>query len=215
MSCPLCLRQKVEQFDQDKSRHYLKCDCGLVYVPREELISEADEKKRYDSHQNSESDPGYKNYLNQIAEAMLPFLNKKEEGLDFGCGSSKIMEEILSDNGFKTRSFDLYYHPEEALLKGKYHFLILSEVIEHLRNPREILLNLKGMLHANGKIFIKTKWYPDKIHDFSQWFYKRDLTHIQFFNESSFQELSHLLELEDIQILGNDLYLFRSTIEEK
>lgn len=215
MTCPLCLGQKVEQFDQDKFRHYIKCGCGLIYVPREELISETDEKKRYDSHQNSETDPGYRKYLKQIAEAMLPFLNENEEGLDFGCGSSKMMEEILKENGHKAHSFDLYYHPEEDLLKKKYHFLILSEVIEHLRNPREISLNLKKMLHPDGKIFIKTKWYPDSTHEFSQWFYKRDLTHVQFFNENSFQELGRLLELQDIQFLGDDLYLFRSTIEAK
>ena len=215
MNCPLCLGDKVEQFDQDKIRRYLKCDCGLIYVPRDELISETDEKKRYDSHQNSESDPGYRNYLKQIADAVLPFLDKNDEGLDFGCGRSLIMEELLQENGLQISSFDLYFHPHRDLLQKKYHFLILSEVIEHLRDPREIMLNLKELLHPGGKIFIKTKWYPKTVQEFSQWFYKRDITHVQFFNESSFQELGRLLELEEILNLGNDLYLFRSTMPVK
>lgn len=215
MTCPLCLSYKVEQFDQDKFRHYLKCDCGLVFVPREELISEEDEKKRYDSHQNSESDPGYRNYLKQIADAVLPYVKENEVGLDFGCGRSKVLEEILHSDGVHVSSFDLFYHPEQDLLEKKYHFLILSEVIEHLRDPREIMLKLKELLHPRGKIFIKTKWYPAEAQKFSEWFYKRDLTHVQFFNETSFQELGRIIGLENLQDLGNDLYLFCSTIEVK
>lgn len=216
MPCPLCFGHKDELFDQDKARRYFKCnDCGLVYVPREELVSPELEKKRYDSHQNSENDPGYRNYLKQIAESILPFLNEGELGLDFGCGRSKLMEEILKESGFQINSFDLYYHAQEELLQEKYHFLILSEVIEHLRDPREIMLKLKELLHPGGRIFIKTKWYPYDPQDFSQWFYKRDITHVQFFNESSFKELGCLLEMENIQNLGEDFYLFRSTSEEK
>lgn len=216
MSCPLCRSLKVEQFDQDKFRHYLRCSvCGLVYVPREEMISPEDEKKRYDSHQNSETDPGYRHYLKQIADSIRPYLNKNDQGLDFGCGRSKLMEEIFKDGGFQVSSFDLYYHPEKELLKKKYHFLILSEVIEHLRDPREVMMDLKNLLHPGGRIFIKTKCYPTERREFSQWFYKRDLTHVQFFNESSFEELGSLLKLESVRALGDDLYLFLSTIEVK
>lgn len=210
MECPLCLGKKAELFDQDKVREYYKCqDCELVYVRRDQIITGIEEKKRYESHQNSETDPAYQNYLFKIASQAAPFIEKGETGLDFGCGRTLLLENILRQMGFLAESYDVYFYPRSEVLTEKYDFIILSEVIEHLRSPRQDMLALRKLLNPGGRFFIKTKIYPDDPKNFSQWFYKRDLTHVQFFSPRAFQELSQICQLEQGQFLGEDVYLFR------
>lgn len=210
MTCPLCLEKKAELFDQDKYRKYWKCHgCDLIFVARDQLLSDLDEKKRYDSHQNSESDPGYRAYLTKLASLAEPFLNKGESGLDYGCGRTVLLEEILKERGFEVSSFDLYYYPASELLSKKYDFIILSEVIEHLRDPRETMIFLRGLLNPGGRFLVKTKPAPEGVGEFSNWFYKRDLTHVQFFNKNSFDELASLCQLQSPHFLGEDLFLFK------
>jgi len=199
MTCPLCHSADNELFDQDPIRHYYLCkSCGLVFVPRNELISESLEKSRYDAHENSETDSGYREYLTSIAVSIRPHLKHGEKGLDFGCGRTKLLAEILSPQTID--SYDVYFHPEESLLEQNYDFIIMSEVIEHLRDPA---LTMKKLRTLSSKFFIKTKMYPDK-EEFGSWFYKRDNTHVQFFNETSFNEL----KFKEWKKIGTDLYLF-------
>lgn len=199
MSCPLCLSHDEELFSQDKKRSYQLClGCGLVFVPRSELVSLSAEKDRYESHENSETDDGYRKYLGTIASAIKAEISPFDQGLDFGSGKTKLLAELLAPNSVE--SFDVYFHPDESLLQKKYDFIIMSEVIEHLRDPRATMQSLRKL---SGKFFIKTKWYPDK-EKFSEWFYKRDITHVQFFNETSFNALG----FKSWKKIGGDLYLF-------
>jgi len=170
-----------------------------------------DERARYEHHQNIVEDPGYLSYLSKIEQDCEPHLKKGDFGLDFGCGPSPLLGNIFSERGFATNSYDLFFNPYLEYQKSNYDFIILSEVIEHLRNPYDIMLELKGLLKSKGIIFIKTKLYPEKdlFHD---WFYKRDLTHIQFFSEASLHSLAQNLDMKFIGKVGSDLYLLRNNL---
>jgi hypothetical protein len=202
MICPLCLHPDSAVIDQDKHRSFHQCSfCNLIFVPRDSLITEADEKKRYDAHENDENDSGYSDYLKDIAGSIQKYISPSETGLDFGSGRTKLLAKHLEPN--LVLSFDIYFHPDFELLSKEFDFVILSEVIEHLRDPRSEMLKLASL---GKKFFIKTKWYPET--GFSGWFYKRDITHVQFFHEKSFQELAKICGFKDFQKIGNDLYLF-------
>lgn len=206
MICVVC-ESTARVYTKDPERSYFECQaCQLVFVPRSELISYEQEKARYDHHQNLEKDSHYISYLEKIAKGILPHLKTQNRGLDFGCGRTKLLENILNQSGYNVSSYDLYYFPESFLLKQKYDFIILSEVIEHLREPRFTLNELSMMLNPGGKIFIKTKFLPAR-EQFDRWFYKRDITHIQFFNPVSLKKIGELSNLEKFQDLGDDLYL--------
>jgi hypothetical protein len=203
MICPLCSLDNSELFDQDKLRTYYKCQsCELIFVPRTSLISQMQEKDRYEAHENSETDQGYVQYLKKIAESIRPHVNLHDNGLDFGCGKSKLLEKLLGP--IKVSSYDIYFHPEESLLTQKYDFIIMSEVIEHLRNPLE---EMQRLTKLSSTLIVKTMFYPQV--GFSNWFYKRDITHVQFFNECSFQELANICGLSRPIEIGEDLYLFK------
>lgn len=209
MTCPLCQHPSSTVFDQDKLRSYYLCgQCELVFVPRESLVSSCEEKKRYDSHQNSDQDLGYHNYLLHISQEILPHLVTNGRGLDFGCGATKILGSFFEQSGHNVDSFDLYYYPDQTIWDKKYDFMILSEVIEHLGEPRDVMKRLSALLNSNGKVFIKTKIYPAKS-QFPNWFYKRDITHVQFFNQKSFEVLAQLMNLSGPTKIGDDLFLFK------
>lgn len=206
MICPLCLAVESEIFDQDKQRSYLKCSaCDLVFVPRESLVTLSAEKERYEAHENEETE-SYTNYLNKTVTAIKPHLKPNASGLDFGCGRTKILENLFVKAGVPVKSYDLFFHPETDLLSLQYDFIILSEVIEHLRGPREIMLSLKKNLFPAGRFFIKTKLRPATPAEFSKWFYKRDSTHVQFFNEKSFKALTAILGMKTVEMVGEDLF---------
>lgn len=206
MICIVCESQS-RVYTKDTERSYFECQtCHLVFVPRNELISYEQEKARYDHHKNVESDSHYISYLGKIADGIFPHVQPGSHGLDFGCGRTKLLEEILNKKGVNVKSYDLYYYPESLHLKTKYDFIILSEVIEHLREPMFVMKELSVMLNPGGKIFIKTKFLPAR-EQFDRWFYKRDITHIQFFNMASMKKIGELSNLLSYQDLGDDLYL--------
>lgn len=211
MICPLCLDPHSVLYDQDKFRNYFQCtQCSLVFVPRTELISVSDEKSRYEDHENSEVDPVYRKYLSEIIDAIVPYLSPEASGLDFGSGKTTLMADLLAEKNIQTESFDIYFHPNIDLLKRKYDFVILSEVIEHFRDPHKELQVLKELLNKDGYLIVKTMLLPDSKEKFQNWFYKRDRTHVQFFSQRTFEILENLFELGDVREIGKNLFLFRN-----
>ena len=213
MNCPLCSQIGATLFDQDKQRSFYQCPhCTLVFVPRSGLVSLSAEKERYDAHENSSDSEGYLSYLSGIADSIHQHLHPKSRGLDFGSGKTTLMENILEGKGHDVLSYDVFFHPEVPYTESKYDFIILSEVIEHLRDPFQEMAKLTELLHKDGKIFIKTKLLPEK--GFNSWFYKRDITHVQFFSLDSFKYLAQSLHLHEAEVIGADLFLFRNNSSE-
>ena len=211
--CPICSDCNAQEYSHDKFRKYLICpNCELIFVPRNQLIPSDAEKQRYDSHQNDENDPHYKNYLMQMVDQIIPELEKQQVGLDFGCGRTDLLAQLFREKNFLVDSFDLYFLPDEKIWTKKYHFIILSEVIEHLRDPITELGQLRKMLLPDGKIFIKTKLHPGEKSLFDNWFYKRDSTHIQFFNSKSLSELGRKIRMNGPQQKSEDLALFTASL---
>lgn len=206
MKCPLCESSKATPWSEDELRPYFKCqECSLIFVPSHFLLSAEDEKKRYDTHENSDEDPRYRDYLSKIAFGVIPHLSPGMVGLDFGCGASTLLAQIFEENGFPVDSYDIFYRPEEAIWKRKYDFIVLSEVIEHLSSPGETMRNLTKLLSSQGQFFIKTKFSPEFQTLFNNWYYKKDPTHICFFNEESMAKLAHLLGMKGPEIYSPDL----------
>lgn len=206
-SCPLCLNEKTEKYSEDKSRSYYLCSfCQLVFVARDELISFEKEKDRYEAHENDAQDEGYSKYLEKISNEIVSHLTPSTQGLDFGCGRTTLLADHFKHAGFQMDSYDAYFLKDETIWDKTYDFIILSEVIEHLRIPRQEMRQLVRLLNPQGKIFIKTKFMPETKAGFDNWFYKRDSTHVQFFNVASMEYLKNYLGLKNFKTIGSDLY---------
>ena len=199
MKCPHCQNSGAELFHREPFREFFLCPaCTIIFVPRSSLLAPAEEKKRYDSHQNDESDPGYQSYFLKTVEPVIGNIEAGSTGLDFGCGRTRLMEKLFRERGVEVSSFDPFYFPDESLLKKSYHFAVLNEVIEHLADPRKTIADLRDLV--KGPLFVRTKLYPETEKEFSGWFYKRDLTHVQFFSRRALESIGATREI------GTDLY---------
>jgi cyclopropane fatty-acyl-phospholipid synthase-like methyltransferase len=210
MTCPWCLGNSLEAFSKDERRSYLVClDCSLVFVPRSELISPEKEKLRYDAHENGLQNEDYKKYLGKVVSQLSSYLSPGMRGLDFGSGPSLILSELFRHQGIEVESFDLFYHNDQRVFEKSYDFIVMSEVIEHLREPRLELERLRRCLKPQGLLFIKTCLCPQSVNEFEKWFYKRDVTHVQFFSKDTFYVLGKELSLAEAEDIGTDLFLLR------
>lgn len=211
MNCPLCQGSEHVKYDEDKFRAYFLCrECSLIFVPRDKILPFKAEAERYEAHENDEDDPHYREYLSKTADAIRTVVGKNDHGLDFGCGKTRLMSMIFESHGIKVDSYDLYFHPKQEIWEKTYDFIILSEVVEHLSDPAGVMKKLAGLLKRKGHIFIKTKLYPPDPFSFNTWFYKRDQTHVQFFDYNSLVKLGELMKMKGPRATGApDLFEFR------
>ncbi len=157
--------------------------------------------------------------------------NKNLFVLDYGCGNANDCGKYLFNEKFKYFGFDIHkpsikYAKNNFNLKNvsfstslpnkKFDIIIISEVLEHLEKPNEILVELTNRLSKNGFIlgsipngfglteiekYIIHKFY---IYKFVRWIYSRikkrkennivipfnyESGHIQFFSFKNFKKL--------------------------
>lgn len=197
MICPLC-QNDSSLFNQDKKRHYYQCRyCSFVFVNPSEFISTEEEARRYQTHNNSAQDPRYVDYLTKVRDSFLEMGIPGNKGVDIGSGSSTLLADLFALKQYDLISYDPQFHPGTAWKKSFYDFFTLSEVIEHLHRPLEVLHSLKDLLLPHGKILIKTEFIPPtEKREFNLWYYKNDDTHVHFYNERSATELSRQLNMD-------------------
>ena len=206
-ACPLCKCNICEPFFQDKKRQYLRCShCELVFVPRCYWLNSTSEKAIYDLHQNSPHDEGYRNFLSRLTSPLLKILPPNQKGLDFGCGPGPALPCILEEKGHHVDLYDPFYQDDSSLLLKTYDFICATEVVEHLHNPSATFTLLFQLLKQRGWLGIMTKMVIDK-HSFQTWHYIRDMTHICFFNRSTFEYIAQRFNAK-FTLFNNDVILF-------
>lgn len=173
MACLFCNHSKLlntsleDTFFNNKRFSYKKCkNCGLIQV--DPLPDDADFLLMYPTDYQGEVTTDASGYYDNLIEK----IKKHSSGnrlLDYGCGGGRFLKEISSSD------FELYgveFNPDLVeLLKikfpriqfcsteefektnEKYDIVFLSNVLEHLTNPFEILVQLKNRLYPGG-IFV-------------------------------------------------------------
>ena len=176
--CLLCSKKNTEFFFKDKFRAYRRCSvCSLLFVPREFHVSLESEKARYEEHNNDVNDIRYRNFLERIAVPIRERFENGAKGLDFGCGPTTLLADILREDGFEMEIYDPFYADDDSVLNQKYDFIVSTEVVEHLNSPMPEFEKLFSMLKPNGILAVMTRLFEDSI-DFKTWHYKNDRTHI-------------------------------------
>ncbi|MEI0606466.1 class I SAM-dependent methyltransferase [Brachyspira pulli] len=68
----------------------------------------------------------------------------------------------LNDNAraYAKNKYDIDLNPNFLESKNKYDIIILSHVIEHFKDAKNVLLKIKGMLNENGYIYIEVPNSP-------------------------------------------------------
>ena len=194
ISCPLCDSLDLYPYHEDEKRLYHQCGfCELVFVPSLFWLSLEQEKHVYDLHENHVHDHKYQKFLSRLAKPLLERLKAYSKGLDFGCGSGPALQFMLQQSGHEVCLYDLHYYPCKRVLDTQYDFICATEVVEHLKSPRETFLQIKHCLKPNAIFAVMTQLIisPER---FVTWRYIQDPTHVCFFNIKS---LSYVAELMD------------------
>lgn len=163
------------------------------------------EQDRYALHDNTREHPGYLRFQNELVrevEAIRPRVNTI---LDFGCGEHAVLSQLLNEKVFTCVGYDPLYRPMN--LVGTYDLVILSEVIEHLRDIRAAVFQVHSNLAPAGKVLVRTRLYPS-ITSLTDWWYARDPTHINFFCINALAAAARLAERSTVQRLTEDMFLW-------
>lgn len=189
-SCPLCHAAATDCFHSDQRRSYYRCTaCGLIHVPKEYHLTPAEERRRYDTHQNSPADSGYRNFLGRLLTPLLPRLSPGLQGLDFGCGPGPTLSVMLQEHGYAMAVYDPFYANDPAVLDRSYDFVTCTEAIEHFARPDVEWRRLLSLLNDGGRLAIMTAFH-DEHQDFADWYYKNDPTHVGFYSMMTFEWLA-------------------------
>jgi len=198
------------------------CDvCGFSFADNLADQSTFDKYYQY-SYTSSEETARYQN----SAENICRFLQKEDRILDIGCGTGHLLNLI------RLRGHDHVYGLEPSvdachaakekygldvvngslfdnLDLGRFDFIILSHVLEHIVDLPNFILQLHKYLKRGGRLYIEV---PD-VHNFLMslepnpslgWKYERDLfahfapEHINFFSMISLQNLMTRLGFEKL-----------------
>ncbi len=170
---------------EDAERRFLQCpECTLIFVHPADRLQPLEETLRYLHHQNHRDDPAYVRFLERLVVPVCEKVPTGSRGFDFGCGPVPLMAELLTRAGRPTVSYDPLFLADENALAGTYDFLTCSEVIEHAHDPATLLSRFGKLVRPSGTVAIMTRFYGVDT-PFDQWWYRRDPTHVCFFNEDT------------------------------
>jgi hypothetical protein len=213
LMCPLCRAEEsavfCERTDSGQGlRHYFRCPvCALVFLSPSQRLSPAEEKRRYDSHQNDPADNRYLNFLSRLAEPLSLRLSAAASGLDFGCGPGPAMSSWFRGKGFQMEDYDLIYRPDKTLLDRTYDFVTCSETAEHFHNPHQEFLCFDRLLKPGAFLGIMTCVLEDES-AFKTWWYPRDPTHVCFYQRKTFEWIAHWQQWE-LELPSSNIAIFR------
>ncbi len=209
--CPLCSTNKIQHFHRDKYREYLICPvCDLVFAHPDSWLSQDEEFKRYEFHENDVLDPGYRKFLQKLWTPMLERITPGSYGLDFGSGPGPLLKMMFEEQGHVMSIYDFFYASDLDVFNIEYDFITASEVLEHLHKPIEELDRLWSVLKRDGYMGIMTSMRDDEV-NFAKWHYIKDETHVIFFSPKTMNWLADRWGAT-LEILGPSVSIFQKTM---
>ncbi|MDD4204086.1 MAG: class I SAM-dependent methyltransferase [Acholeplasmataceae bacterium] len=178
----------MKKISLNHKSYFIDDELLILRLSKEHYISETLEKSRYLKHNNRGE--GYLKYHQNLYEAFIKPYLKKGLSLDFGCGPTKVYEQLIEN----TLSYDKYFFNNKIIFEKKFDNLILIEVLEHLKNPEDSIKLLSSLLNKGGRLFISTHFYD--VNKLEDWWYLRDETHVCFYNLDSFTRVGQKYHLD-------------------
>src|SRR5690606_29278515 len=88
--------------------------------------------------------------------------------------------------GRPTSNYDPFFAPDDALLARTWDFVTCTETTEHFFEPAREFERLDALVRPGGWLGVMTT-VRDNAHDFAQWWYVRDPTHVCFYSARTFE----------------------------
>ncbi|MDD4994889.1 MAG: class I SAM-dependent methyltransferase [Patescibacteria group bacterium] len=175
-----------EYHTSDQEYCYVKClKCGVIYLNPNPTVGEIE--KIYPANYFPYKFEEGLNFITKIARnfvqrlkvrPLLANLSDDARILDGGCGNGELLRIIkkhrgsgwkLYGNDINSATGDILNRHGIEFIAGRFEemggyydyfdAIILNQTIEHLHNPREIILKARRMLKRNGLLIIETPNY--------------------------------------------------------
>ncbi|MEA2029257.1 MAG: class I SAM-dependent methyltransferase [Campylobacterota bacterium] len=210
MRCLICDTLCDSFEDAKRGVLYFECSsCHFIMKSKEHFSSFDTQKERYDLHNNSEENEGYQEYFQRFIDFALSDIPKPRSVLDFGCGASSLLAQMISKEGIACDFYDPIYHPNESYKNKTYDLITSVEVFEHLHDPKATLEMLIQSLNPKGYIALQSAFHPHDRERFLSWYYRLDPTHIVFFSPKSFEALAKSLNLSIVASNAKNMVLLQ------
>jgi SAM-dependent methyltransferase len=185
LCCPLCLADDgLANVRGADPRTYFHCQrCWLVFADPRHHLPPADEAARYRLHRNGLEDAGYVAFLRRAIDPLLPSLGPSMRGLDYGCGPSPTLSQILAKHGLACDDYDPLFNDVD--LSPPYDFIFATECFEHFFRPAREIARLRALLRPGGYLAVMTEAWTD-LDALADWYYMRDPTHVAFYHARTF-----------------------------
>lgn len=207
-ACPVCLVPAPRFFLKVEGRDYFRCDaCEATFLAPHQHLPAVRERAEYELHRNDGADPGYRRFLDRLAQPLLARLAPACEGLDYGCGPGPLLAGMLREAGHDVAAYDPFFAPDATMLQRDYDFITCTEVVEHFHRPAEEFARLDMLLRPGGWLGIMTCFQTDDAR-FARWHYRRDPTHVVFYREATLRVVARRHGWQ-CEIPGKDVVLMR------
>lgn len=188
--CLICQSCALRHFLRINERDYWRCDaCGATFLDSRHWLNAEDERAQYMLHENRAEDPGYRKFLGRLANPLCDALKPSQMGLDYGCGPIPVLAMMLEEAGHTMAHYDPFFHDDPRPLERCYDFVTASETVEHFYHPAQEFERLDEILKPGGCLAIMTCFQTDDAR-FADWHYRRDLTHVVFYAERTFEVIA-------------------------
>jgi hypothetical protein len=177
--CPLCGYPSFIFYRNDPKTYFQCSECRGIFLERNSLPGQTEERARYTEHNNDVEDIKYQNFVSPIVSGILRNYRPHHSGLDFGAGTGPVISKLLHDKEYQIAQYDPFFHNYPQLLYNRYDYIACCEVIEHFHHPGREFERLKSILNNDGRLFCMTSIYQPET-DFKNWLYRFDPTHVFF-----------------------------------
>ena len=217
MNCHIC-NKKSEGFVVKRKKWekiYYKCPrCEYIFIDPKELLNTKEELGRYEEHNNSIEDSGYRNYFKDFIEYSMEGVDKDASILDYGSGPQPVLASVMEELGYTNVSiYDKYFTKEELDPNKKYDLITSTEVVEHIYEPMDTFRDLANRLVSGGRLVIMTNFHLNDMEHFRKWWYTNDPTHVVFYNVKTMEYIADFLGLEVVKTNNKNIIIFKKEKE--
>lgn len=198
-------------------------NCGFVFNSNYN-----EEKLRYLEGYDNNRDYSnkYIEYLNEVKAFIgnsIDLTNKKV--LEIGCGNGSFLFNLCSEYGSIGYGYDPSYVEDKKVIykdvyffnqyydqvceneEEKYDLIILRHLIEHLQNPKQLLIKARNSVKEGGLIYIETPSFNWILNNFIVFdiFYE----HCSYYTDEALENILRIIGIEPVKIdhKFNDQYV--------
>lgn len=207
-ACPVCLSREFEELYSYKlvyrdQQSVCACnECGMIYASTSAINIDYNNSiyERPGALGSGES-PYDKERLRATVELLKQHVPVNARVLDIGCAQGGMLDALKEAGFLDVCGIDpsgicvgacrakghnvLLGNAQNIPLNQQFDLIILSHVMEHLENPRQVLQILKDHLTPNGEIYIEV---PD-ADNYTLPFFDFNSEHVNHFAEDTLDEL--------------------------